>query len=422
MVAERGVDAHAVGSRRAAWRIIARAEQKDAQQATYAREYAGEVEAELPEICDSILELKDKNSVSSTSAGESNELYFKTKGDYYQDLAKSVTGDAKSKVAEEVIVPVTRPFTEYLDVPCASPIVQTAQKTVEVPLVQHIDEIVDVPIVAQRHFATIQTVQKTVDVPQVRFLDRVDGVPVVMQRQTPQERIQERLAEKTDVPVPRVIEESLEVERLKFQLPEGESTLLADNKLSFKLDGSCAAQAPEWKELRGLRDEELVTIRDINKLPNDTDSLEFFKEILPSPGPIQLQSDKRGVTRRARAVFRNSSELPDVNSISMKIGNEIVDFRVSLFQQEQADDDNKKTFCLVGIGRAGDEDTSLAIHTQQQHNNHHRKQWQQAGQTEEERKEEKGQGEREKGRKDERGRGQEGKTKEKKGKLRSRMT
>ena len=39
MVAERGVDAHAVDSRRAAWRIIARVEQKDAQQATYEREY-----------------------------------------------------------------------------------------------------------------------------------------------------------------------------------------------------------------------------------------------------------------------------------------------------------------------------------------------------------------------------------------------
>ena len=34
MVAGHGVDAHAVGSPRAAWRIIARAEQKDAQQAT----------------------------------------------------------------------------------------------------------------------------------------------------------------------------------------------------------------------------------------------------------------------------------------------------------------------------------------------------------------------------------------------------
>ena len=168
------------------------------------------------------------------------------------------------------------------------------------------------------------------------------------------------------------MEGTIKVEKLKSQRFEEESTLLASREFASTLDGGCAVQAPEWEELQRLRDEELVTIRDINKLPNDSDSLEFFKEILPSPGPIQLQSDKRRVTRRARAV--NSSESPDVNSISMEIGNENVDFRVSLFQQEQTDDDDKKTYCLVGIGRAEDEDTSLAIDTQQQHNNHHRKQ------------------------------------------------
>ena len=40
-----------------------------------------------------------------------------------------------------------------------------------------------------------------------------------------------------------------------------------------KLDGSCAAHAREWKELRRLSDEELVAIRDTNKLLNDSDEL-----------------------------------------------------------------------------------------------------------------------------------------------------
>ena len=53
--------------------------------------------------------------------------------------------------------------------------------------------------------------QKTVDVTQVRFLDRVVDVPVVMQRQVPQEQIQERLGEETDVPVSRVTEKITEV-------------------------------------------------------------------------------------------------------------------------------------------------------------------------------------------------------------------
>ena len=34
---------------------------------------------------------------------------------------------------------------------------------------------------------------------------------------------------------------------------------------------------------------------------------------------------------------------------------------VSSFQQEQSDDDNKKTSCLIDIGRTQNEDTSLTI-------------------------------------------------------------
>ena len=62
MVAERGVDAHAVGNRRAGWRVIARVEQKNAQQAAYAREYFVKAEAELPEIFGGIFALMEKKT------------------------------------------------------------------------------------------------------------------------------------------------------------------------------------------------------------------------------------------------------------------------------------------------------------------------------------------------------------------------
>merc|ERR1712173_367303 len=50
---------NAVGSRRAAWRIITSVEQKEKtkgnnDQATYAKEYCGKVEAELDKICNTI--------------------------------------------------------------------------------------------------------------------------------------------------------------------------------------------------------------------------------------------------------------------------------------------------------------------------------------------------------------------------------
>ena len=68
----------------------------------------------------------------------------------------------------------------------------------------------------------------------------------------PQEQAQNRTVRQiTDVPVPRVMEENTEVEMLKP---------------TSKLDGGCAAQAPEWEELQRLRDEEFLAIHDTNKV------------------------------------------------------------------------------------------------------------------------------------------------------------
>merc|ERR1712003_103783 len=67
---------NAVGSRRAAWRIITSVEQKEKtkgneEQAKYANEYCKKVEAELQKICDTILSLLDTNLVPKASSGES---------------------------------------------------------------------------------------------------------------------------------------------------------------------------------------------------------------------------------------------------------------------------------------------------------------------------------------------------------------
>ena len=88
-----------------------------------------------------------------------------------------------------------------------------------------------------------------------RQTDQVIDVPVVLIFRVPQLRVMEQT-----------------VETLKSQRFEEESTLLADNKL-----------------------------------PNDSDSLELFTETLPSPIMMQIQSDETEVIRRARAVVRNSS-------------------------------------------------------------------------------------------------------------------
>ena len=106
---------------------------------------------------------------------------------------------------------------------------------------------------------------------------------------------------------------------------------------------------------------------DINKLPSDNDSLELFKETLPSPSLMQVQSDERRVACRTRAAIRNSLGSSCVNVTCLALNNKkgdvgkvtsMTDEVVSSFQQEQNDNDNKKTSCLIDIGRA--QETSLA--------------------------------------------------------------
>ena len=97
---------NAVGSRRAAWRIITSVEQKEKskgneEQAAFAKEYCGVVEKELNKICGGILDLLSKDLIPKASTGESKVFYFKMKGDYYRYIAEFTDGDAKSKAAED---------------------------------------------------------------------------------------------------------------------------------------------------------------------------------------------------------------------------------------------------------------------------------------------------------------------------------
>merc|ERR1711909_120751 len=96
---------NAVGSRRAAWRIITSVEQKEKtkgneEQAKYAKEYCSKVETELQEICDKILGLLDNNLIKKASNGESKVFYQKMKADYYRYKAEYKGGADKEKASE----------------------------------------------------------------------------------------------------------------------------------------------------------------------------------------------------------------------------------------------------------------------------------------------------------------------------------
>jgi len=96
---------NAVGSRRAAWRIISSVKQKEKTKgneanAEYAEEYCKKVENELDEICKAILKLLDEKLIPKASGGESKVFYQKMKADYYRYIAEFTSGDKKSEAAE----------------------------------------------------------------------------------------------------------------------------------------------------------------------------------------------------------------------------------------------------------------------------------------------------------------------------------
>jgi len=73
---------NAVGSRRAAWRIITSVEQREkskgnTEQAAHAKEYCAKVEKELQGICDTILTLLDGGLIKAAKNGESKVFYLK---------------------------------------------------------------------------------------------------------------------------------------------------------------------------------------------------------------------------------------------------------------------------------------------------------------------------------------------------------
>jgi len=96
---------NAVGSRRAAWRIISSVEQKEKSKgntdnAEWAKEYRTKVEAELDDICGKILTLLDKSLIAKSTSGESKVFYQKMKADYYRYIAEYTEGDKKKGAAD----------------------------------------------------------------------------------------------------------------------------------------------------------------------------------------------------------------------------------------------------------------------------------------------------------------------------------
>merc|ERR1711862_633640 len=70
------------------------------ENAKFAKEYCGKVEAELDKICNTILGVLDTNLVPKCSQDESKVFYLKMKADYYRYIAEFTDGDKNQSCGE----------------------------------------------------------------------------------------------------------------------------------------------------------------------------------------------------------------------------------------------------------------------------------------------------------------------------------
>uniref|UniRef100_T1GWA5 14-3-3 domain-containing protein n=1 Tax=Megaselia scalaris TaxID=36166 RepID=T1GWA5_MEGSC len=94
-----------IGARRASWRIITSIEQKEENKGAedkleMIKNYRGQVEKELRDICSDILDVLEKHLIPSAVSGESKVFYYKMKGDYHRYLAEFATGTDRKEAAE----------------------------------------------------------------------------------------------------------------------------------------------------------------------------------------------------------------------------------------------------------------------------------------------------------------------------------
>ena len=111
---------------------------------------------------------------------------------------------------------------------------RTAEQVKDIPITQVPEEFVEVSEVFFQNRVQQRIVEPIVETPAVSLAEKIVEAP---KAQTREKRIHERIIEETDVPAPRVMKETVKVEKLKSQ-----STLLAEFKFASKPDGSCAVR------------------------------------------------------------------------------------------------------------------------------------------------------------------------------------
>mmetsp|Transcript_58314 Transcript_58314/g.136343 ORF Transcript_58314/g.136343 Transcript_58314/m.136343 type:complete len:514 (+) Transcript_58314:2-1543(+) len=162
-----------------------------------------------------------------------------------------------------------------------------------------------------------------------------------------------------EVKTERVGKLGVEIAEMSNDLEDTEEALAEDQKFLADLDGNCDTKDKEWEEIEKMRAQEKLALAETIKILNDDDALELFKNTLPSPSFVQLETNSRDLRKRALEVVRKAPvahsadraalELISVALTGKKVNFEkifgLIDELVTVLGKEQVEDDKKKAYC-----------------------------------------------------------------------------
>jgi len=169
---------------------------------------------------------------------------------------------------------------------------------------------------------------------------------------------------------------AVELTKLKNDLEDTKETLAEDSEFLGASTKSVEKKEHEFEKYKEIQSQELVALSDTIKMLNEDDALDLFKKTLPSPQaasfvqvPVtakQMKSDALRVLRGARhrghkkghtdprldllALWVQGRKGGSFQEVLVKI-----DKLVSNLKKEQADDEAKKSWCLVEVDKTEDE-------------------------------------------------------------------
>jgi len=172
----------------------------------------------------------------------------------------------------------------------------------------------------------------------------------------------------------RVGELAVSVAQGKADLEDTQGSLAEDKAFKANLAASCATKSEEWDKRSKLRADEVQAISETVEMLNGDDALELFKKTLPSASAfLQMSATTRAQQRRAAMLLRKLMTLDPAHSMNLRtmllmlqshnagFGTvvKMIDGMMANNAKEQADDDEKREFCIAELAKTEDHETAL---------------------------------------------------------------